>query len=40
MKYYKLNNSGTKWIKTEYNPTKKTVKLYDNNLKFYGIGLY
>ena len=40
MQYYKLNNNGTKWIKTDYNPAKRTVKLYDNELKMYGFGLY
>jgi hypothetical protein len=40
MQYYKLNNRGTKWIKTNYNPAKRTIKLYDNDLKFIGIGLF
>ena len=40
MQYYRLNNNGTKWIKTEYNPTKRQIKLYNNELKFKGIGLF
>ena len=40
MQYYKLNNNGTKWIKTTYKEGFRTIKLYDDNLKFKGLGLY
>ena len=40
MQYYKLSTNGKSWIKTPYVYGKKEVPLYDDNLKFYGIGLY
>lgn len=43
-KYYKLNYSGTTWglidISKIDKSSYKQIKLYDNNLKFIGIGLY
>lgn len=45
VKYYILNYEGTKWgladIKSIHNlDMYKKIKLYDDNLKFIGIGLY
>jgi len=40
MNYYKLNVFGTQWIKCDYDNTKTTINLYDDNLNFKGVGLY
>ncbi len=42
MKYFTLKNSlkNQIWIKTKFDKSKKQIKLYDNNLKFKGTGLY
>ena len=38
MKFYRIINN--KWTKTIYQKGDRKIKLYDNNLVFYGIGLY
>jgi len=40
MTYYKLNSNGTEWIRTSFDPSKRQIKLYDDNLEFKGVGLY
>mgnify|MGYP001589814933 CR=1 FL=1 len=38
MKYYKIENN--EWILCEFSADKKQINLYDDNLKFIGIGLF
>ena len=38
IKYYRIINN--KWTETIYQKGDREVKLYNNNLEFYGIGLY
>jgi len=38
MKYYII--SGNKWIQSKFDPQKRLINLYDDNLNFFGIGMY
>lgn len=44
MKYYKIHTAGPfglqKWVRCKFDPTKRQVKLYNEDFTIKGIGLY
>ena len=43
MKYFKLNQSSTRWIETERNESKRTIEIFDfinGKMILKGIGQY
>lgn len=44
MKYYKIHTAGPfglqKWVRCKFDPTKRQVKLYNDDFTIKGIGLY
>ena len=38
MKYYRIINQ--RWVKTKFDPSKRQVKLYNDDFTLMGIGLY
>lgn len=43
MKYYRILNkpfAAQKWVRCKFDPTKKQVKLYNDDFSIKGIGLY
>lgn len=40
MKYFKLNLSGTQWVLSTFDSSKRQVTLYNDDLSMKGIGQY